>query len=873
MCDLAVPAHFICHDIEFIEESDMLKQREEKVPTASSLVLKERLCLYVGIFIVSGIVLAFETILPRIFAVFAGSVFMYYAISIALMGLSGGGIFVFCLTHRFPYHRVALHLFICTILFGATVLAAIFLISKIGGSIIESMDQYQMGKMMTQEIIGHLYHQRHILLMISGLILSLPFFFAGICVSLCFKHFTPLINKVYFADLVGAGFGCIFTILCLSFFDISFIFLLFGAISLIGAFCFLMLHRWINPTSNRLSWIAGGMGVVLLVLFLINTQWPLLDIKPSVFAYRRGNHVEPHHELDHKWTPLGRIGLFTQFWSPPGSTQVKMREKVFVGMDSGGHAIVEKFSEESLHRLKHTSKYSDDEIDQTVVPALFDPDRRKFLVLLAGAGLDHLRIYSWFGAEAEIDGVEINKAVVDYGLNYPGYRLKEFFDLPRIRMFVKEGRSFVEKLDEKYDVISISYPGATFASGSGAFTTTPQYVFTKEAFKSYFQKLSPGGVIAGAGILSMKKLPAVVNALREELPARDLRRHFLLYRFKKGGSKSLIIYRNPMSKEEFRRIQLLKEELDLDILYHPFQSPEEQRPSMATNSIHRGLLLEIEGEGKCGYRPRTDDWPFINFNPRIFKLAKGLFGSSDHSEGAQLSRLAVYGLSALILVSAFLTVLYIVIPFVISRRFGALSNGRLLKRRILHCFVIFGCMGAGFIFLEVSAIHKFVLFLEHPTYSFTIVVFSLLLSTGLGSLLSDRFMRHWGFTFRICGLLVILFSCSLLIFFEFVVYRSLTLSLPIKIFIAVIVLFPLGCTLGVFFPQLLRRLDVNGPELIPWAWAINALFTVLGSNLGALLVLFFGGRILIIIGSLLYLPLIFSSFKHFGQIAGNQETA
>jgi len=67
----------------------MLKQREERVPTASSLVLKERLCLYGGIFIVSGIVLAFETILPRIFAVFAGSVFMYYAISIALMGLSG----------------------------------------------------------------------------------------------------------------------------------------------------------------------------------------------------------------------------------------------------------------------------------------------------------------------------------------------------------------------------------------------------------------------------------------------------------------------------------------------------------------------------------------------------------------------------------------------------------------------------------------------------------------------------------------------------------------------------------------------------------------------------------------------------------------
>jgi len=124
----------------------MQKQKENKASTASSLVLKERLCLYAGIFIVSGIALAFETILPRIFAVFAGSVFMYYAISIALMGLSGGGIFVFCLTHRFPYHRVGLHLFICTILFGATVLAAIFLISKIGGTIIESMDQYQMGK-------------------------------------------------------------------------------------------------------------------------------------------------------------------------------------------------------------------------------------------------------------------------------------------------------------------------------------------------------------------------------------------------------------------------------------------------------------------------------------------------------------------------------------------------------------------------------------------------------------------------------------------------------------------------------------------------------------------------------------------------------
>ena len=136
--------------------------------------------------------------------------------------------------------------------------------------------------------------------------------------------------------------------------------------------------------------------------------------------------------------------------------------------------------------------------------------------------------------------------------------------------------------------------------------------------------------------------------------------------------------------------------------------------------------------------PTTDDRPFFFNTTRLrnhsfiapFARLAGLPVERPENPGAW----ATGGLTALLVllaISTVLIVLFVVGPLAVTSR-GALGPGW------LRSLAYFACLGGAFMLIEVALLQRFVLLLGHPVYSLTVTLFSLLLGTGLGSVLSRR---------------------------------------------------------------------------------------------------------------------------------------
>jgi hypothetical protein len=177
-------------------------------------------------------------------------------------------------------------------------------------------------------------------------------------------------------------------------------------------------------------------------------------------------------------------------------------------------------------------------------------------------------------------------------------------------------------------------------------------------------------------------------------------------------------------------------------------------------------------------------------------------------------------------------------------------------------FLFFGLIGMGFMLVEVTFIQKFILVLGHPLYSVSLIIFSLLLSSGFGSLLSKGLLRRNVETNLRRSIVI----CSSLIFLSLalfpVLYKYATgLPLLMKGVLTFLFVFPLGFTMGFPFPTGIALLEKKAKHLIPWAWATNAFSSVINSVF-AILVAFLGGYtlVLVIAGCCYLLTLPFLNF-------------
>ncbi|HXZ79623.1 MAG TPA: hypothetical protein VEG30_06820, partial [Terriglobales bacterium] len=201
--------------------------------------------------------------------------------------------------------------------------------------------------------------------------------------------------------------------------------------------------------------------------------------------------------------------------------------------------------------------------------------------------------------------------------------------------------------------------------------------------------------------------------------------------------------------------------------------------------------------------------------------------------------LGVVVLGMLLVISIVAVLSFLILPL-------ALYRGRRTREVRLPALLFFVGLGLGYILVEVSLIQRFVLFLGHPTYALTVVVFLLLLSSGLGS----ASIRRPNLLLTL-GAIVALIALNAL-FIPKLLSIAVGLTFPLKLIISALILIPLGFLMGMPFPRGLKLIAENETCTVEWAWAMNAGASVLGSVMAMIIAIHLGLTMTLVSAAIAY---------------------
>jgi hypothetical protein len=206
-------------------------------------------------------------------------------------------------------------------------------------------------------------------------------------------------------------------------------------------------------------------------------------------------------------------------------------------------------------------------------------------------------------------------------------------------------------------------------------------------------------------------------------------------------------------------------------------------------------------------------------------------------------------LESLLYISIIIVGAFLVIPFIWLRK----SSEKTSELRVSSIIIYFAALGAGFILIELALLQKFILLLGNPTMTFAILLFTVLLSSGFGSLTSTRLMKMGpkNLPYIISGIVAIGVLYALIL--PILIYSVISEDFTVKVAISVGILAPIGFLMGMPLPTGMRVLKSHLPTHIPWMWAINGAFSVLGAVLSVVIGILYGASYAMGMGILIYL--------------------
>jgi len=780
------------------------------IPTKSQLV---------GVALISTTLLMTELCLTRIFSVVMYYHFAFLAISIALFGLSASGVFAYVARRRLDRFDTGTLLARCSLVYAVCTIVALFVLVRLR--------------------VGLNYSPRNLVLMLTIYALAaLPFFSGGLVVTIAISRLATRINAVYAADLTGAAAGCLVLIPLLNWLGAPGVVLTAAALAVIGAVLF-------SPPASRSRLASAGAAAMLVPILGQATGLATFDVTDT--KGHQGDRV-----LFSKWNSFSRIGVYERThgeWSLSDRYKGPLPDTRFMDIDSAASTPIihitpdlsnAQYLRYELTALAYHLKEANPETGaapETTSNPKSPISNSGFTALVIGPGGGRDLVSALVFGARHVDGVEINPIIAndvmrDRFLAFSG----GIYTNPRIRIIVDDGRSFVRRTPDQYDIIQASLVDTWAATAAGAYTLTENTLYTVEAFNDYLDHLTDTGMLTmtrwvfdGLRLVSLAQA-ACASRGWDAAPRLAIVQHDRVATF--------LMKKTPFTRDEVATLRATSDRLGFHVLYAPFETAPPAL-SLSTDAVDGTLPSDYArlittpdrarfyDEYPQDIRPTTDDRPFYFHTTKLkdqFHVAFGrtmLFGN---------------GLSALITllgISAVLVVLFIVGPL-------ALAGGP-LPAGWLGWLVYFGALGAGFMLIEVSVLQRFVLLLGHPVYSLTVTLFSLLLGTGIGAgwsrRLSERTLRRSTaiaiVSIAAAGLVVVVAATP-------IVAWAIPFSRPLRIAIAVGLLVPIGVLLGVPMPAGIRLLSVRAPQMVTWAWGINGALSVLGATLAIFIAMDWG---------------------------------
>ncbi|MBX9879529.1 MAG: hypothetical protein K2Y22_13795 [Candidatus Obscuribacterales bacterium] len=758
---------------------------------------------YAGVFLVTAATLLLELLLTRIWSVTMWYHFAFVAVSLAMFGMTGGALLIYLMPNRFPQNKTESQLSLATLCFGISI-------------IISFLCHLAMPFMPDKSLSG-LFAMG-----LSYLTISIPFIFSGIVITLALTRYSQQVNKMYAADLSGAAIGCLLFIGILDLVDGPTAVIVSSLVALCAA---LLL------STNKKQTMATIIAVVSVGLLVVLNVWSVQIKHPLVrLMWVKANFQTPSYF--ERWNSLSRVSVDGdpehRFASPDIATsnpsEKEKGKQLLLTVDSLYSTPLPGFSGKlaDADYLKHDISFLAHYLRQDA----------NVLVIGVGGGRDILAALNF--NQKSITAVEINKIFTDLLLNTFADFSSNFARDKKVTLVNDEARSFASRQKDKFDIIQLSFISTGTASSTGAFALTENSLYTKEAWQMLLNHLTDDGILTCTrnyfvdekGLARPGELQRLISLARAALEQNNIASpeahivcisHTPSKAIDEGiASVTMLVGKKAFSEKDLIILAQVAKDNNFNILLTPKYSSE---PSLKTLASGNGLA-ELTNEFPTRIDAPTDDNPFFFYILRLEKLFT--------TKASEVGTYAIYTkameiLIELLIVVVVLTAACFVVPL-------ALTNKSLKLKRDLPLLTFFASVGLGFMFIEVSQLQRLVIFLGHPTYSLSVVLFSLLLSSGLGSYLAGIIKQDTTYKGDLTRLTLLLFALGAYAYVSPVVVHSLqAATTPERVIATIAMLFPLGLLMGMAVPAGLRLAQQESAEILPWLWGVNGATSVCAS--------------------------------------------
>jgi hypothetical protein len=789
---------------------------------------------YIGLFSITSCTLMLQVIQTRILSVVAWYHLAFFAISMAMFGLTAGAVWVYLRRDRFTEMTLSYDLSYYSSAFALSIGLCLIVQMTLAPVVIPSVSSISTWTQL-------------------ALCLAIPFYFSGIVVSLALTRSPFPIGRVYAVDLMGASVGCLGVLILLDSTDGPSAIFWVAAIAAAGALFFYRSGIGTPPTRLYLDVVCRhrtAIFVVFLATAIINglTNY---GIQP---LFAKGALESGNSHIFRKWNSFSRIAVYPlqtqepQMWGPspklPGDLKVSQR---LVNIDGQAATIAYGFN----GKLEDAAFLKFD-----VTNLAYNlPDRNRIGIIGVGGGRDILSA-AVFGSR-NITGVEINPIFVKLLTKEPGFTdFTNLTQLEGVKLIVDEGRSWFARSDQKFDVIQMSLIDTWAATGAGAFTLSENGLYTVEAWLIFLERLSSNGVFTVSRWYNKDKLTetgrmvSLAVATLLEMGIREPAKH--IYLASSGRIATLIVARQPFSISDLAVLDKTVAFYEYSTLLSPTLRSESETLRGIVGANTRDDLERYTSGQVFDLTPATDDRPFffnqLPFNKplQVLSIAREIIGGGGVRYG---NLLATVTLLMLFFVSLTLVVATIVIPL----RLTIKDVGR---RFVFGGTLYFLLIGVGFMAVEIALLQRMSVFLGHPIYSLSVLLFTLILATGIGSLLSDRVVLDGRWKFALWALMTGGYILALPFWLPGVLLRFDSVDLISRGSLCVATITPAGLLMGFGFPTGMRLVSALDRKPTPWFWGINGAAGVLSSVVAVSTSIAVGISGTLIIGAVCYFLLL-----------------
>jgi spermidine synthase len=778
------------------------------IPASAGAEIPER-TLLAGLALTSFSALLLELALTRLFSVVLFYHFAFLAISIALLGLGAGGVFAYLLKNRLAETDT------CTLAARLCMTNSVVLVVVL-------------------EIVLHTRVALQVSWMnfarLTGLYLSaaVPFFLTGLLFAVVFARETRRIPRLYGADLCGGALACLAVVPLLNWVGGPNVILVAGAtMAAAGAI-------WAGSKASRRN--ATLLALVLVALTVANYSGRLIDV-----VYAKGMFRDPAWVEFARWNALSRVEV---------DRQGNQGKAIVIDADASTYIMNADLTHWQGTVWEHNLMAAPPALANVVRP------HGEFAIIGPGGGVDVLRAVA--NGSPSVTGIEINPIIATtiMGERYADYS-QHLYQRPDVHIHVTDGRSYLRSTAQHFDVVQMTLVDTWASTAAGAFALSENNLYTVEAFREYFDHLKPDGMIAITRWefrhpREALRVVAVAMEALHRLGVADPARNFIVASqglLNEDGIPVVVLAKKTpfTAAEEAAATAHFAHYPELAPLYLPSQPGNNPFSNLiASNDPYafaRGYAYNVA--------PVNDNAPFF-----FFTLKPGqILGEQGLRTGIDWKvNLGVLVLLLVLVISVVAVLAFLVLPL-------ALKGGRARQSPLPLLYFI--AVGLGYIMVEIAFIQRFVLFLGHPTYALTVVIFLLMLSSGAGSLFSRLWLPRTDLGWVPLALVIVTLLADVF-FLPSRLAALVGLTFANRLLVSGVILIPLGFVMGMPFPTGLRALAAM-PALefpggqgacdnaVEWAWAMNAAASVLGSVLAMVIAIQFGLTVTLACGAGAYL--------------------